>query len=142
MNKKLQEADGRDLLHSGNFGYRYSALSFKISGDDVVLKYTGTYLNRADGCIQTYIFNPAHISKIAVYATPTQSPVKIIQIRFPSKTSRHSSCLTGALQSDFIDVDHAAFPYFATAQDNFSRIEKALLHLRDLAKAEDDPFGN
>lgn len=145
LNKKLQEADGRDLLRSDSPPYRYSDISFKISGDNVVVKYNGTLQGRSV-CISTFVFNPGHISRIAVsqheYDKTTESPVKVIHIQFPSKTGRHSSCLTGALQSDFIDVDHAAFPYFAAAQDNFSRIEKALLHLRDLAKAEDDPFGN
>lgn len=138
LNKKLQEVDGRDLLRSDNLPYRYSDVSFKISGDNVVLKYNGTLQGRT-WCTSTCIFNPGHIARLAVYDSSAESPVKVIQIQFPAKTGRHSSCLSGA---GLVDVDHAALPFFGTMPDNFSRIEKALLHLRDLAKAEEDPFGN
>lgn len=139
LNKKLQETDGRDRIESDGRSYRYSNLSFLIKGDNIELKYKET---RPDpmwpSAYETFLFNPGDITRVSLFGKKLTG-VGEIWIGFSSKTARRSCCSATANLSD---VDYAYLPYFAGAPDNFLKIEKALLHLRNLAKAEDDPFGN
>lgn len=141
LNKKLQEIDGRDLLQPDKTPYRYSNVHFRIvkDKDTVELRVTGTYHGAHAGCEMVWIFNPGHISGIVPQSGATESsPVKHLLIQFPSKTVRYSSCQVPA----WTDYDYASFLYFAAVPENALKIKRALLHLRDLYKAEDDPFGN
>lgn len=136
LNKKLQEVDGRSMSWPNAFS-RYSNLSFRIKGDNVELKYVETFQNGTTR--QTnYEFNPGHISKFeTIHGPQSGSAVRSFRVKFISKTGRFSDTST-ALK----DVDYADFPYFAALTDARVRMQKALLHLRDLAKAEEEPFGN
>ena len=139
LNKKLKEADGRDLITKDGQKRRYSGLYFQIKGDELELKYTETF-GTVTVDYTTYVFNPGHISGIVpLGGYQADSPVKRLRITFPTKTPRHACCRYGATLTDIDKVD---FPYFASLPDNRLRIEKALLHLKDLAKAEEEPFGN
>jgi len=136
LNKKLQEVDGRELKRSGGT-FRYSELSIQIKGDYVELRYTEKFAGGSP-CYNTYVFNPAHISKlIPIHDKIAESAVKGIRIDFLAKTARSSICV--AVLSD---ANQVFSPYFSALPENRLRIERALLHLRDLAKAEEEPFGN
>ena len=138
VNKKLQELEGRDMSWDNGF-VRYSALSFKIKGDNVELKYTQSS-SSGDPRYTTYLFNPAHISAFdTIHGPRTGSAVRTFSVKFPTKTSRWAQ---GPSYAPFTDVDSVQMPYFDALPGNRKRIEKALMHLRDLYKAEDDPFGN
>jgi hypothetical protein len=136
LNKKLQEVDGRELKRSyGTF--RYSDLFFRMKGDDLELKYTENLLG-GKPCYSTFVFNPAHISKLVpIHDKIAESAVKGIRIDFLAKTARSSICVT-----ILSDTNQVFYPYFSALPENRVRIERALLHLRDLAKAEEEPFGN
>ena len=137
LNKKLQEVDGRDMIRP-DYTFRYSDVSFRIKGDYLELKYTETVQGRPP-CYNTYVFNPGHVSGIVpIHEKTKESPVRGLRLTFPTKTARSSICPATVLS----DVDKVYFPYFAALPDNRQRIEKAILHLRDLAKAEEEPFGN
>jgi hypothetical protein len=139
LSKKLQEIDGRNLITKGGQTRKYSSLSLRIIGDNLELKHTETY-GTVTVDYTTYVFNPAHISSIVILGGYQDgSPVRRLRIMFPSKTARHACC---GYTTSLSDTDKVDFPYFASLADNRSRIEKALLHLRDLAKAEEEPFGN
>ena len=140
LHKKLQEIDGRDMVKWWEPGLmRLSAVSLRMKGDELELKYTRTF---PDGLkhYYTYLFNPGHISK---FDEPNkikgESAVRDFIIVFPTKSGRWSCCDPN---SKFEDAGSAHFPYFAALPGNRQKMEKALLHLRDLARAEDDPFGN
>ena len=138
VNKKLQELEGRDMSFANGYT-RYSGLSFKIKGDNVELKYTESS-GSGNPRYTTYLFSPAHISAFGtIHGPETGSAVRAFSVKFPTKTGRWAQ---GAAYAPFRDVDWVQMPYFDAIPGNRKRIEKALMHLRDLYSAEDDPFGN
>jgi hypothetical protein len=137
INKKLQELEGRDMSWA-NGSVRFSDLSFRLKKDDVELKFTET--STSGPRYTTYVFNPGHISSFdTIHGPQTGSAVRAFSVKFPTKTGRWAQ---GSLYAPFRDVDYVQMPYFDAIPGNRKRLEKALLHLRDLYRAEDEPFGN
>lgn len=138
LNKKLHEVDGRYFVFSDGDTIRFSGLSFRMKGDSVELKRTE---QRANGTVDYEIleFDPGHISKIVVQRPKGKVAVNYVSLYFATKVARRTCCFYGAKP---LDVDYGTFPYFEALPDNALKIQKALLHLRDLYKAEEDPFDN
>jgi hypothetical protein len=146
LNKKVKEAEGvAEKTTTSKFIRRYTNLSVQLKGGDVVLEYTSR-LWREDGTPSasgptryTYSFNPAYIKDFVVDSDAAPgSQVKRLTVAFSAATVRKK------LDYTQLEPDNTLYylPFFASVPENESRIRKALLHLRDLAKAEDDPFGN
>ena len=137
--------------------YRYSNYSVEPSG----INTSGWgWVYPCDYFYSTYsqTFNPAHIKSFELITTPGD-PVGLLQIILISKTaieeyrrtSTQVSIETGTYigqcrQMKTIDKTSSLqiidFPFLQADPDNLTKIKKALLYLRDLCKAEDDPVGN
>lgn len=109
----------------------------------------------------TQEFNPAYIVSVELgNKDPNTATVGFIQITLKSKTAKYliersktSYTISGGNNDgecgDFEMVysntnlySVVNFPYLKADDTNFNKIKKALEYLRDLYKAEDDPFGN
>jgi hypothetical protein len=164
LNKKSQEI--LDHYHTYIDGIdwgrvQYSKISFSLKGDKVELKYEGSGSKDEKDCntplrseiVGSYQFNPAHLSRmLVVRAEKPNEPVRRLRVYFSAKTVRSSGYAVGRNGcggSSYSNPDRLVssrdeleLPFFANDPTNLAKIQKALLHLRDLAKAEDDPFGN
>lgn len=111
-----------------------------------------------------YTFNPGHIVSVEKYLNHIEGePVGVIKItlkavgisttymfgtteKVRNEYSEHyGKCFDLKEYTDYRESESATEIYLAYLQSddsNFTKIKKALEYLRDLAKAEDDPFGN
>lgn len=164
LNKKVQECEGHFRTPDGmKEAMYYRDLSFKLEGDKVVLEIFSSnfseyknYYSYFERVTYQY-FNPAHIISITESTTNKNEPIGIIVIKFSS-----NSCLSKQKVSWFkyrdewddsgkgfgnhdgiktYSKNEVGFIYLSTDSSNFNKIKKALEYLRDLYKAEDDPFG-
>jgi hypothetical protein len=164
LNKKSQEIVDHYHTYIDGIDWgrvQYSKISFSLKGDKVELKYEGKGSRIPNDCtlplrseiVGSYQFNPAHLSRIVtIKAQKPNEPIQMLRLYFSAKTVRSSGYAAGSDGcggSSYSNQDRLVtsrdaleFPFFANDPTNLSKIQKALLHLRDLAKAEDDPFGN
>ena len=139
LNKKLQEVDGRITIEPTKT-HQFSYLSIRARGSDLELKHIDTRVG-GQACSVVQVFNPRDIFRLSVSELATkESPVRLLKIEFAKKLA--SSEIRCAGEHVLKDVDRVHMPFFDTLTGNRQRFEKALMHLRDLARAEDDPFGN
>ncbi|TDP00717.1 hypothetical protein EV145_10596 [Flavobacterium sp. 245] len=103
----------------------------------------------------TVSFNPKDIVEIKYEGKNESEPVGVIKVIFTSQVCKEILNAYGyKMQNnngtcyDWRNTDHQEFskkeiliPFLASDSTNFTKIKKALEHLRDLCKAEDDPFG-
>lgn len=109
----------------------------------------------------TYSFNPIHIKSISEEKTDDKNPIGQIYVLLSGKvgirTKNHfettkkfeTCCLCEggcynmqSLPTKTTSVMVLYLPFLKSDNTNFNKIKKALEYLRDLYKAEDDPFGN
>ena len=101
----------------------------------------------------SYRFDPGEIVKVGIYGSEkADDPVGHLSLQFSSRTVRAREdhwngprCKSGlgykyGTNQQWGDLKEVEFPFFATSPENRGRITRAILHLRDLAKAEEDPF--
>jgi hypothetical protein len=159
LNKKAQEVDGRDkTFWDGREVYKN--ISLKLVKSLVELSWETERVHK-NGCEKgfrkvKYIFDPAHLlldagnRPTAIYSSK-EDIVYEFEFKFRPKTVRRYDYATsldcrgyrGSSGYDrFTDVSHVSIPFFAATPENRTKMERAMSHLRDLAKAEDDPFGN
>ena len=168
LNKKLKECIGhyRQTPVTGEDDriFYYHNVSFTLSGSTLKLymKYSnykeGTGTKECDYFLidWTVEFNPIHITQITEKSNTKNSPVGGIDVKFISKIAVEESdyyqrnvnndngrCFGLALAKEtHYSVDTTDLGFLQADPSNFNKIKKALEHLRDLSKAEDDPFGN
>jgi carboxypeptidase C (cathepsin A) len=101
-------------------------------------------------------FNPAYIKSFEIHPNNNETTgVGRILITLSSKTAKISSeevytydeegqwCLSMEKRKPVTSVTAEFEIYFLQADNtNFNKLKKAFEHLRDLVKAEEDPFGN
>jgi hypothetical protein len=116
-------------------------------------------------------FNPMQILEISINDATSSADVGAISIKMKAKTAKKSIVTgkyvekknpyyQGSPYQDrngkwwdatyqkyeknegaLIATDFITIPYLKSDPDNFNKLKKAFEHLRDLCKAEDDPFG-
>ncbi len=84
----------------------------------------------------TYRFNPKYIRDIDLFTT--KSTVRTINIFIPN----NSSMKTTSDSEGFWNEKNMKFLFLDNDPENFNRIKKAFLYLKDLYNAEADPFDN
>lgn len=139
IHKKLQDVVGK-AEKIGNA--KFTAFSFTLKGDKI--EYVVHREKLVDGrkvnekVIQ--VFNPAHMigGDAAVYECGIGESMCL---KFPEKLAKRT---TSWDDFSWAPTDHDAviIEYDPKIPDMKNRMTKALRHLRDLAKAEDDPFSN
>jgi hypothetical protein len=135
INKKLQEVKDRGSAH---YDWRWTSISFKLAGNDIeflAIDDKGAYYT-------LHSFNPRDIAKTEFrYKTgEDMAEIVIFTIKGGVKrryVDRYGYAVPGE-KTSFGDM--IIFRYLATVPGNKEKIHKAFLHLRDLAKAEDDLF--
>lgn len=114
-------------------------------------KLLNAYIKEADGLIEiyysqemgsgrswscTYRFNPKYIDGITLMGS--NATVRSINIFIPN----NSGMKTTSDYSSFWKDKNMSFLFLDNDPDNFKKIKKAFLYLKDLYKAEADPFGD
>jgi hypothetical protein len=140
INKKMQEVLGLDPYGGSSSGspQQYKQLWFKMSGANVEVGITeGAAAGYgSSGHTVTYLFNPRHIKDVVVGKPSKGNSTARVGINFYKGTLREGPTLRViAHEVPFVNI-----PYLTTLPGNAEKIAKAILHLRDLAKAEDELF--
>lgn len=163
INKKLAECDGhKKTVADGSRTPTIKSLRISLSDAGLV---TGTMeredMNKAADCpryklYNYYKFNLLHITSIELDKNYNENEaVGTIKINLLPRTGHvtmtteaYSRVLVGRC-TDWKEFDRKeetvsqVYIYYLKGDPtNFNKIKKALEYLRDLAKAEDDPFGN
>jgi hypothetical protein len=133
INKKLSEVEGRTERVNSGLTRKLAYLSFKLEGDMAVFSFSR--VAGLDG-LKTNTFNPAYIDRVSTTLSPSpDSTIGWILVYFPKKLVKQT-CKSACDET----TDHIMFPYLAATPEAKEKIKKAFLHLRDLAKAEDELF--
>jgi hypothetical protein len=170
LNKKIKEIIGYYRTPVGT-SERLYFWSSEFVNDTKGVKITtqrSNYVNSSAGDQQSNYnvkynyttFNPAQISSITLAADQYSSdPVGVITITLTAQTAIDIQTANGygyyrtrndgsVYYYDWKETDRKQYyvnqismPYLKSDGTNFDKIRKALEHLRNLAKAEDDPFG-
>lgn len=106
----------------------------------------------------TNSFKPSDIKEIVkVLPNKTGDPVGYIEVSLKFKTASQTFEYWDSTteRGDYVNCDHfykqkvskftenyVKIPYFANDPTNFDKIKKALLYLKELCDAEEDPFGD
>ena len=146
-----------------------SNYTFQRISDIKGVRHQGTYYNiyPCDYYLDTQYqeFNPKNISSIEIFTNPiSNEAIGSIQINLKSKTNQSLRYVEGpkfkfpyddSINSEYWgkcygdqtgnkisdSLNYAYINFLIADEDNFKKLKKALEHLRDLYKAEDDPFG-
>jgi hypothetical protein len=142
LHKKMSEVVGRVKVWENEaispMTYRNASIALKDSNIEITV--TASFFLRSprteNVVTQKCVFNPGYISRVDIEKPKKDEGIGFVYVRFDKKL------VTWTFDDDRKqqDSDVASFPYYATIPGNDERIKKALLHLRDLAKAEEDPF--
>ena len=141
INKKMQEVLGFNPYGDppSISDLQYKQLWFRLSGADVEVGTVTGYTSISTGRhTETYVFNPRHIKDVVIGKPDKGIPNSRIGITFHKGTLREGP----TLRVNALDVPFVQIPYLATLPGNGEKLAKAILHLRDLTKAEDELFGN
>ena len=135
LSKKLKETvDHVYSNNNGKIGKVSSSYTVSVAKTEKGIKITYTF---EEPFYQTsYEFNPAHIKDVLPYENSTTSAVSELQISLIGKTC------AAKRRNGNESLSYANMLYLKGDSSNLGKIKKALLYLRDLCKAEDDPFGN
>ncbi|EAZ94817.1 hypothetical protein FBBAL38_10272 [Flavobacteria bacterium BAL38] len=165
LKKKINEIDGHYRTPGGLTNRLYfKNTSFDLDNNLLQLKTTRKNMLEEFGGNCGYFenvnitwFNPAHIKDIILVEPNLGEPVGLVKITLIGKVGRDiqeayayqkQNSNTGNCynweRSDLKEysVSEISIPFLATDPSNFNKMKKALEYLRDLYKAEDDPFGN
>jgi hypothetical protein len=132
LNRRLQEVDGRRPEVDSIPDHKFTNLSFTMKSDVVI--FTFSWLAGSDG-LRTNTFNPAHIEDVSIRKPSKGEIISSIYVNFKGKLVKQT-CKRQCEES----MDFVRFPYLSATPEAAEKIKKAFLHLRDLAKAEDDLF--
>jgi hypothetical protein len=137
LDRKIKEGTGR--VGGETFGdEKYRDLAVWMKGDELTITYSAD--RPGSRTTWTNTFNPKYIEKVSVIGVRGKNALGLVLIQFAKPVVRSVFMLNG--KSDEKDTTGAGFLYFAADEGNGEKVKKALLHLRDLAKAEDELFGN
>ena len=142
IDKVVKRAIGHSpvwIMSSDDARAEITSAGFSASGENVSYTYRTKDYNdgycRASGSYTTYTFHPAHIKNITMKKINKSSVVYVIV------KMRAKDMVTIQSDSRKYFSDEMSFYLFMPETKNFDSFKKALLHLKDLASAEDDPFG-
>jgi hypothetical protein len=143
INKKLQETVGFEhIIYISGFGrdVRTKIKAHGISLANGSLQYSRSTLldDGSTNCEESFTFSPRLIEHITVRG-PEKGSVGTVEGKLGSKVGRYRSSCPKHYE---VATDWFALYFLAAEKADGEKIKKALFHLRDLAKAEDDPFGN
>lgn len=172
LNKKIKEIDGHYRTDSKALYYYSQSVSKSSEQIIVTSSYRNYadnprvndyYKGNVYPCDYfensfSHTFNPGHIKSISLKSNPND-PVAIIVITLIGKTASErfvnagtttninggnygGKCNGWATPEKSSSTSEIWFPFLQSDPTNFNKIKKALEYLRDLYKAEDDPFGN
>ena len=132
IDKQLQEVLGLRASPTHN---KWERMSFRMSGGNISCEVAESYPSHPE----RFVFNPRHIKTVVVGKAKDGNSHAYIGIVFLKGTLRSAAGGT-ELRVDSRDEPFINLPYLVTVPGNGDRIAKALLHLKDLAKAEDELF--
>ena len=140
LDKKFKESIGHELTNNnGNIG-KITTAEVRESAKGITITYEYNYRNK-----YTYEFNPRLISSISEFTHIAGSPLNELNINLSGAVcvlTRSVANSSGGRDITTSSVSFAKIIFLKADSSNFGKISKALNHLRDLLKAEDDPFGN
>ena len=155
LNKVFQKVKGYKCINTGH-GYgtaSWNSISFiEEEGLGVTLKRITDEQILPDGCGQagkpcwysetrTTTFNPAYITGLELSSWDKEAPVYFANIKFVKNgLVQETSRTTGPART--YKTDDVRLYFIMADKEDFERLKKAIFHLRDLCKAEEDPFGN
>ena len=162
LNKKANECEGHfrtpdDSAFAKGVARKmyYKELSFELSDEKVSIKvmssnnsendYSKSYFERYN----KQSFNPSQIISIANETTNLNEPLGLILITLKSNSCVSEQSVKYHNGNSFSYHDPTAISsksevglvFLNADPENYNKIKKALEYLRDLYKAEDDPFG-
>jgi hypothetical protein len=132
IHKKMQEVIGFQPFPNEQ---KWKRMTFRMSDENIICEITKEYPSHPE----LFVFNPRHIKSVVVGNPRDGRSTAYIGVTFLKSTLRSAAGGT-ELRIDSIPEPFINIPYLATVPGNGDRIAKALLHLRDLAKAEDELF--
>lgn len=167
INKKMDEVSNQWITEKDNVREYITGVYVGIKDCNLEIKSSrknkapDNNINCGDREIgAAYDFNPAHIVEITDYILPTNQPLGYIKIKLISTTGKLHSTLTEVVlvtnpqRYDYNRCNYSKeiynkrescqyvyIPYLKSDPTNFNKLKKAFEYLRDLCKAEDDPFG-
>jgi len=137
LDKKIKEGTGR--VGGATFGdEKYRDLAVWMNGDELTITYSAD--RPGSRTTWTNTFNPKYIEKVSVIGVRGKNALGLVLIQTAKPVVRSVFILNGKIEEK--DTTGAGFRYFAADEANGEKVKKALLHLRDLVKAEDELFGN
>lgn len=164
INKKVKECIGHFRTPVGfNSPVYYYDAKFKEDGDNVTLEIeSSNYSERKSECdywvrSTWQTFNPGKIVSITDETINAKDPIGIIILKLNSTTGISKNYVqwyrtkyTDGTCKNFGNGDgtktqsikEVGLIFQHADPENFNKLKKALGYLRDLYKAEDDPFGN
>lgn len=143
LQKKLLEVEGREQIFEHNsilVRNKYHTPSITMNGSSVKVTL---FISNNEGEKPRFAideFNPAYIARVEVLKPKLDEGIGSVAILFDRRVVKRTDQFM--FDGRPRDVGFVYIPYYATIPQNGERMMKALLHLRDLAKAEEDPFGN
>jgi hypothetical protein len=168
LSKKASEVkNNKRTANDGNTRYMLEH-TIRLSSENVVVYFKrSTHLESPrNDCSYYYqenlqTFNPAHILEITDEGRKSGEVLGAVKIKLISKTGNskwemvtrkgngypqasalYCDCCQSKFQPTFVEpTEYIYITYLSSDPSNFNKIKKALEHLRDLYKAEDDPFG-
>jgi hypothetical protein len=165
LRRKIKEIEGHYRTPVGSSERLYfieaSSLLFSNNSLEISTKRKNKIESRAYNCSyheyeNTVVFNPKDIMDIQFEGKNADDPVGILKIIFNAQVCKetlavygYKTKLSSGYCDDWIQSGRDVFskkeiliPFLVSDETNFSKIKKAFEHLRDLCKADDDPFGN
>jgi len=140
LDKKFKESIGHELINSnGNIG-KITLAEVKESSKGITIVYEYNYKSK-----YTYEFNPRLISSISELTHISGSSLNELSINLSGAVCVFTKSImnsSGYRDNTTTSASFAKIIFLKADSSNFGKISKALNHLRDLLKAEDDPFGN
>lgn len=160
LNKKAKETYEWTMLRtlykgSNTYGeWKISDFSLTLKNGLIEIQYTEKQVAPCTGdmsskILNNWLFNPAHFQIVNhnsnMYPKETSVVIAKVWSKFDSVKldAKWFDCAGNLKNVSYNKVGRIAdFPFYVKDPDNLKRIEKAFSHLRDLVKAEEDPFDN
>ncbi len=144
LNKKFKSTIGFELINSNGVVGKIVDAEFIKVGEDIRIDYT--FEGKTSRFWRCFKFNPGRITDVTYLSNTTESSINEIFINLVGKvcvttkgTGSYGSYATPTSNSS---ESYARILYLKADPDEFTKIKKALLYLKSLYKAEDDPFAN
>lgn len=168
LSKKAGEVVNNKRTASDGYTRYMLRHNVSLSAESVVIYFKrSSHLQKAyNDCSYYYqenwqTFNPAHIIDITNEPSKNGEVLGVVTIKLISKTgntkfevvgsgpnryfqdsARYCNCCEDKYEPTVVNpTEYIYFSYLSSDPTNFNKIKKALEHLKNLYKAEDDPFG-